>query len=112
MVNGNEHLEKRLSHGLTLQAVGLRLGNAIKETIGRKAASMTRRYPGLLGLALEVRRVASGARRSEFLVKARLVLPGYDRIVAKRAEELEAAVAHTFEVADRQLRRRATRPGF
>ncbi|MDQ8204292.1 HPF/RaiA family ribosome-associated protein [Pelagicoccus sp. SDUM812003] len=107
-----ETLEGRLSHGLRVQAIGMKLGRSAQEAIRRKAEAMTRRYPGLLGLAVELRRVVLGPRRSEYLVKARLVLPGYDRIVAKRSEELGLALANAFEVADRQLRRRATRARF
>lgn len=106
---GTAQLDSRLTHGLRLQAIGMKLGIGAKNSIRRKVSAITRRYPGLLGLELEAKQATLGNRKREFLVKVRLILPGYDRIVAKRAEAFHVALAHAFHVAERQLRRRATR---
>lgn len=92
---------------IQIETVDMRLHAGYRKTLVDKAAALFRRHSQLLGLRLSIRRNETGKATAEYATTARLVLPGYDKIVVKRGQSLSAVIAETLEVAGRQLRRRA-----
>lgn len=90
-----------------IETVDMRLHAGYRNTLVEKAGALFRRHGQLLGLRLSIRRNETGKAVAEYATTARLVLPGYDKIVVKRGQRLSAVIAETLEVAGRQLRRRA-----
>lgn len=90
-----------------IETVDLRLRPSFESALVEKAEALFRRHSQLLGLKLILRRSETGKALVEYSATARLVLPGYDKIVVKRGEQLTAVISETLEVAGRQLRRRA-----
>ncbi len=90
-----------------INLVRVRPSPAIFGYLSKKAGSIFRRHPGLQEVRLDLKREPSRESVNDFTARARLVLPGYDRIIEKRSNDLFAAIAEVMEVADRQLRRRA-----
>ncbi len=92
---------------LLVEVENIRSKRSVLRFISGKADGIFRRYPRLEGIRMNVKRETAGSRNSEFVAQTRLVLPGYDRIIRKRSAEIFDAIAQVFEVADRQLRKRA-----
>lgn len=90
-----------------IETVDMRLHASYRDTLVEKAGALFRRHGQLLGLRLSIRRKETGKAVAEYATTARLVLPGYDKIVVKRGQRLSAVIAETLEVSGRQLRRRA-----
>ncbi len=85
----------------------MRLHSGYRDTLLEKASSLFRRHSQLLGIKLKLRRNETGKALAEYSATVRLVLPGYDKIVVKRGQQLSTVISETLEVAGRQLRRRA-----
>lgn len=92
---------------IQIETVDLRLHSGYRKTLLEKAGALFRRHDELLGLKLNLRRNETGKALAEYSATARLVLPGYDRIVVKRGDQLSLVLSETLEVAGRQLRKRA-----
>lgn len=92
---------------VSIEAVDFRLSGAFRSELAAKAGSLFRRHADLLGVKLRLRREETGRAVSEYCATARLVLPGYDRIVVKRGDELGSLLSEVWEVSARHLRRRA-----
>ncbi len=92
-----------------IELVRVRPTSKILTFIKDKTQGIFRRYPRLEGLRVNVKRDSTGRTTNDYTARARLILPGHDRIVEKRGNDLFAAIAHTLEVADRQLRKRSRR---
>lgn len=92
---------------IQIETVDMRLHSAYRSTLVEKAETLFRRHGQLLGLKLNLRRNETGKAVAEYSATARLVLPGYDKIVVKRGQQLSTVISQTLEVAGRQLRRRA-----
>ncbi len=90
-----------------IELVRVRPTSKILKFIAGKTKGIFRRYPNLKGLRVNVKREPTGQTTNDFTARARLVLPGHDRIIEKRSHDLFAAIAQSLDVADRQLRRRA-----
>lgn len=90
-----------------IQTVDMRLRSSYRDTLVEKASTLFRRHGQLLGIKLNLRRNETGKAVAEYSATARLVLPGYDKIVVKRGQQLSSVISETLEVAGRQLRRRA-----
>lgn len=90
-----------------IETVDMKLHSSYRKALVEKAAALFRRHGQLLGLRLNLRRKETGKAVAEYSATARLVLPGYDRIVVKRGQQLSSVLSETLEVASRQLRRRA-----
>ena len=90
-----------------IETVAMKLHSGHREAVEDKASSLFRRHGQLLGLKLNLRRNETGKALAEYSATARLILPGYDKIVVKRGHQLPAVISETFEVAGRQLRKRA-----
>ncbi len=91
---------------LLVEFVRLKLGVRVKRYIQRKAERIFRKYPQLEGIRISVKREAESRGNAQFVAHARLVLPGYDRIIEKRRSALFEAISDALAVADRQLRKR------
>ena len=92
--------------GISINTVGVTLTPSIWEAVKRRIERITRRYPRLLGVKVDLKRDTGAGENRLFLARARLVLPGYDRIVEKSGPELYGVISKTMEVANRQLRKR------
>ncbi|MGK0239487.1 MAG: hypothetical protein ACI92G_002964 [Candidatus Pelagisphaera sp.] len=92
---------------LLVEFVGLKSKSDMNEFIHQKAEGIFRRYPGLEGIRIFLKQESDGSGSRDFVAKARLILPGYDRIIEKRGAAAFEAISEMFEVADRQLRKRA-----
>lgn len=92
---------------IQIETVDMRLHSGYRSALVEKAQALFRRHGQLLGLKLNLRRNETGKAIAEYSATARLVLPGYDKIVVKRGDQLAAVISETLEVAGRQLRRRA-----
>ncbi len=92
---------------IQIETVDMRLRSGYRSVLVEKAQALFRRHSQLLGLKLNLRRNETGKAIAEYSATARLVLPGYDKIVVKRGDRLSAVISETLEVAGRQLRRRA-----
>lgn len=92
---------------LMMEFVRMKSKGRVKTFIQRKAEGIFRRYPRLEGIRINVKQEAENSGNPSYIAQTRLVLPGYDRIIEKRGAALFEAVAEAFEVADRQLRKRA-----
>ncbi len=79
---------------------------SIYDFIWKKTKNIFRRYPRLEGLKIDLKGETRG-ETTDYTARTRLVLPGYDRIIEKRDQDIFTAIAQVMEVADRQLRRRA-----
>lgn len=90
-----------------IETVDMKLNSGYRETLVEKAGSLFRRHGQLLGIKLNLRRKETGKALTEYSATVRLVLPGYDKIVVKRGQQLSAVISETLEVSARQLRRRA-----
>lgn len=90
-----------------IETVDMKLHSSYQKALIDKAGGLFRRHGQLLGIKLNLRRKETGKAVAEYSATARLVLPGYDRIVVKRGQQLSAVLSETLEVAGRQLRRRA-----
>ena len=103
-MNAETHFD---SDAIKIDSVDFRLRPRFRDAALSKASALFRRHSELLGLLVKLRRKETGNAVSEFSATVRLVLPGYDRVVVKRGNQLAAVIAEALEVADRQLRRRA-----
>jgi len=92
---------------LLMKFVRLKPRSRVKSFIQRKADGIFRRYPRLEAIRINVKRESESSANPSYIAQTRLVLPGYDRIIEKRGAALFEAIAEAFEVADRQLRKRA-----
>ncbi len=92
---------------MSVEAVDFRLSGAFRRELAAKAGSLFRRHADLLGVKLRLRREDTGRAVRGYRATVRLVLPGYDRIVVKRGEELGSLLSEVWEVSARHLRRRA-----
>lgn len=92
---------------LLMEFVRLKPRARVRSFIQRKADGVFRRYPRLERIRINVKREAESGANPSYVAQTRLVLPGYDRIIEKRGAALFEAIAEAFEVADRQLRKRA-----
>lgn len=90
-----------------IETVAMKLHSGYRKTLVEKANSLFRRHGQLLAIKLNLRRNETGKAVAEYSATARLVLPGYDKIVVKRGQQLSSVIAETLDVAGRQLRRRA-----
>jgi len=103
-------MEDKLRTGnpkLRVEFVRTKPKGSVGRFIRRKAESIFRRYPRLEGLRINVKREKQGSKSPRYIAQTRLILPGHDRIVEKRATAAFAAISEALEVADRQLRKQA-----
>lgn len=92
---------------LMINAEGVPLGEPLIEDIRRNAMNVFRRYPRLLGMKIDLKLENAKQSYRNHVARVRLILPGHDKLVEKSGEDLRSLVGRTFDVADRQLRRRA-----
>ena len=90
-----------------IETVNMKLGSGSRNTLVKRAVSLFRRHSQLLGLRLNLRCNKMGKAGDQYSATARLILPGYDKIVVKRGAHLATVISETLQVTDRQLRRRA-----
>ena len=91
----------------SINAEDVRLQPSMMDAIRRNVRSVFRRYPKLLGVKLDLK--LDHAKRSyrNHVARVRLILPGHDKVIEKKGLDLGRLIGTTFEVADRQLRKRA-----
>jgi ribosome-associated translation inhibitor RaiA len=100
--------EKSLTNPkLLVEVTNLESKAGVLSYINERADGVFRRYPSLEGIRINLKPETTGSRNSDFIAQIRLVLPGYDKIVQKRSSEVFEAISEVFDVADRQLRKRA-----
>lgn len=92
---------------MLIEVANLESKTGVLSYINERASGVFRKYPSLEGIKINVKRETNGSRNSDFIAQTRLVLPGYDKIVQKRNSEVFEAISEVFDVADRQLRKRA-----
>ena len=95
------------SDTLMINAEGLSLRPSMLEVIRKQAGSVLRRHPRLLGMKIDLKLDSAKQSYRSHVARIRLVLPGYDKVVEKKGTELGALLGRAFEVANRQMRKRA-----
>ena len=92
---------------LLINAEGVPLRPSMVEAIRRNVSSVFRRYPNLLGVKIDLKLDHAKQSYRNHVARVRLILPGHDKVVEKQGADLGSLIGRTFEVANRQLRKRA-----
>ena len=90
-----------------INAEGVNLRPSMVEAIRRSSENIYRRYPRLLGMKIDLKIENAKQSYRNHVARVRLILPGHDKVVEKKGSDLGSLMGRTFEVANRQLRKRA-----